>query len=208
MTKNRSTNDPIIVKKYANRRLYDTHASAYVTLDHLSRLVKEEKDFVVQDAKTGEDLTRSVLTQIILEQENKNEGVLPISFLRQIIQFYGESVQSALPSYLELSMNTFMMQQEKWREFLNKSSDDTLHENPFEAQIRRNMSMFEDAMRIFTQPVHQPGAKAEKTPPSEPSQSVTSKTNGADTSEAVAALQQQLEDMQKKIEQLAKGLNS
>ena len=150
MASKKGSSDTIIIKKYANRRLYDTSASAYVTLDHLSRLVREGKDFVVQDAKSGEDLTRTVLAQIIFEQENQQEGVLPISFLRQIIQFYGESFQSMLPTYLEMSMNSFAMQQEKWREYMEKSlQSETGGPSPFEAQIRRNIAVFEETMRMF-----------------------------------------------------------
>ena len=103
--------EPIIIKKYANRRLYDTSSSSYVTLEHLSTLVREGKDFVVQDAKTGEDLTRSVLTQIIFEQENKGGNALPLNFLRQVIRFYGDSVSQALPPYLDMAMNNFTKNQ-------------------------------------------------------------------------------------------------
>lgn len=196
------TADKIIVKKYANRRLYDTNASAYVTLDHLARLVREKKDFIVQDAKTGEDLTRSVLTQIIFEQENREEGVLPISFLRQVIQLYGESVQSVLPSYLELSMNTFISQQEKWREQLEKTMPNSGNGSVFEAQIRHNISLFEETMRLFTTPAasQQTTQKEDATPTPEEE----SNKGNADTSEALSALQQQMADMQAQIAKLAK----
>ena len=108
---------PITIKKYANRRLYNTASSSYVTLEHLSDMVKEGVDFVVYDAKTGEDITRPVLTQIIFEEENRGGGqnLLPIQFLRQLIGFYGNSMQSFLPSYLELSLATFAQQQERMR---------------------------------------------------------------------------------------------
>ena len=111
MSQSSGQDEKIIIKKYANRRLYDTSASAYVTLEHLSELTRQGKEFMVQDAKTGEDLTRAVLAQIIFEQENKKEGVLPVSFLRQLIQFYGDNFQTMLPAYLELSMKTFGQQQ-------------------------------------------------------------------------------------------------
>ncbi len=202
--------DKIIIKKYANRRLYDTNASAYVTLDHLARLVREKKDFIVQDAKSGEDLTRSVLTQIIFEQENREEGVLPISFLRQVIQLYGESIQSVLPSYLELSMNTFLSQQEKWREQLEKSASYSNGGSAFEAQIRHNISLFEDTMRMFTAPAAAQPAKQEKPPeeekkPQPKSENSESQNSSNATNEALSALQQQMADMQQKLEQLSKG---
>lgn len=196
---------PTIIKKYANRRLYDTSASAYVTLDHLSRLVREGREFVVQDAKTGEDLTRSVLTQIIFEQENRQEGVLPLSFLRQIIQFYGESVQSILPAYLEMSMNSFAKQQEQWREHIDKTVGDTAEVSPFEAQIRRNMAMFEETMRMFT-PMGAGLHPAQPTEPSpaKPEDAPKSDTPANDTqADALANLQKQMADMQKQLATLA-----
>ena len=111
---------PVVIKKYANRRLYNTATSSYVTLDHLSQMVKEQTDFVVYDAKTGEDITRSVLTQIIVEEESKGQNLLPIQFLRQLISFYGGQMQSLVPSYLELSLNAFSQQQERMREQFDK----------------------------------------------------------------------------------------
>ncbi len=107
--------EPITIKKYANRRLYNTATSSYVTLDHLCEMVKENVEFVVYDAKTGEDITRSVLTQIIFEEENKGQSMMPIRFLRQLIRFYGDSLQSFVPSYLEVSMETFSRNQEEMR---------------------------------------------------------------------------------------------
>src|SRR5690606_30237171 len=105
----------VVIKKYANRRLYNTATSSYVTLDHLCEMVKEGKEFVVHDAKTNEDITRSVLTQIIFEEEGKGQNLLPIKFLRQLIRFYGDSLQGFVPSYLELSMDSFAREQEKLR---------------------------------------------------------------------------------------------
>ena len=109
--------DKVVIKKYANRRLYNTRSSAYVTLEHLSEMVKEGVDFVVYDAKTNEDITRSVLTQIIFDEENRGgaQNLLPIQFLRQLIRFYGDSMQAFVPSYLELSLNGFTQQQERMR---------------------------------------------------------------------------------------------
>lgn len=194
--------EKIVIKKYANRRLYDTSASAYVTLEHLSELTRQGKEFIVQDAKTGEDLTRAVLAQIIFEQENKKEGVLPVSFLRQLIQFYGDSFQSMLPAYLEMSMKTFNQQQDKWREYMQSAvGEDRAKE--YEEQIRKNMTMFEDAMKFFTPFVPGvPGAPPAAAPsPREEARPSTPPTGV----EAIRALQQQMMDMQRQLAQLATG---
>jgi polyhydroxyalkanoate synthesis repressor PhaR len=202
--------EKIIIKKYANRRLYDTSASAYVTLEHLSELTRQGKDFSVQDAKTGEDLTRAVLAQIIFEQENKKEGVLPVSFLRQLIQFYGDNFQTMLPAYLEMSMKTFNQQQEKWRDYMSTAvgEDKT---KAFEEQIRKNMTMFEDTMKFFAPfvpaaPGAMPGMPgmppAGATPPNPEGGKPATPPTGVD---AIRALQQQMMDMQRQLAQLATG---
>lgn len=195
---NGSHDEKIIIKKYANRRLYDTSASAYVTLEHLSELTRQGKEFTVQDAKTGEDLTRAVLAQIIFEQENKKEGVLPVSFLRQLIQFYGDNFQTMLPAYLELSMKTFGQQQEKWREYMQTALGSEDRAKAFEDQVRKNMAMFEDTMKFFA-PFVPVSPKADETSagakPSTPPTGV----------DAIRALQQQMIDMQKQLAQLATG---
>ncbi len=142
---------PTVIKKYANRRLYDTGRSSYVTLDDLCTMVKEGHDFVVYDAKSGEDLTRQVLTQIIVDQEAKGENLLPISFLRQLIGFYGDSLQSVVPNYLEQSFEVFTNNQEQFRDQINKSLGGMM--NPAAAMeeiTRQNMAMFESAMRAWT----------------------------------------------------------
>src|SRR3974390_509031 len=139
---------PVVIKKYANRRLYNTATSAYVTLEHLSQMVKEKTDFVVYDAKTGEDITRSVLTQIIVEEESKGQTLLPISFLRQLISFYGDSLQGVVPQYLEMSMTQFARNQEQMRRYMQNA----FGFNPFqqfESMGKQNMAMFEKAMRMF-----------------------------------------------------------
>src|ERR1700758_3498657 len=117
MTEEASTTkeDPVIIKKYANRRLYNTQTSSYVTLDHLAQMVKEGTEFEVRDARTGEDITRPVLTQIIFEEEGKGQHLLPIRFLRQLIRFYGDSLQAFVPGYLDLSMDGFTKNQEDMR---------------------------------------------------------------------------------------------
>ena len=198
--------EKIIIKKYANRRLYDTSASAYVTLEHLSELTRQGKEFTVQDAKTGEDLTRAVLAQIIFEQENKKEGVLPVSFLRQLIQFYGDNFQAMLPAYLELSMKTFNQQQEKWREYMNTTVGED-KAKAFEEQVRKNMSMFEDTMKFFAPfvPAGVPGATG-MPPMTPPPRADEAKPSTPPTGvDAIRALQQQMMDMQRQLAQLATG---
>ncbi|MDP1750145.1 MAG: polyhydroxyalkanoate synthesis repressor PhaR [Reyranella sp.] len=140
---------PVVIKKYANRRLYNTATSAYVTLEHLSQMVKDKTDFVVYDAKTGDEITRSVLTQIIFEEESKGgQTLLPIPFLRQLISFYGDSLQGVVPQYLEMSMSQFARNQEQMRSYLQNA----FGFNPFqqfETMGKQNMAMFEEAMRVF-----------------------------------------------------------
>lgn len=141
----------ITIKKYANRRLYDTSASRYVTLDHLRDLVKSDADFEVVDARTGEDLTRGVLAQIIFEEEAKGANLLPVEFLRQLIGFYGDSMQAFVPGYLRMSMENFMRQQEEMREKMSGAmASPTASMQLIEEQTRRNMAMFEQAMRMFS----------------------------------------------------------
>jgi polyhydroxyalkanoate synthesis repressor PhaR len=197
--------EKIIIKKYANRRLYDTSASAYVTLEHLSELTRQGKEFTVQDAKTGEDLTRAVLAQIIFEQENRKEGVLPVSFLRQLIQFYGDNFQTMLPAYLELSMKTFTQQQEKWREYMTASVGED-KAKAFEDQVRKN---FEDTMKFFAPFVPAvPGAarpedvSSSSPPPSAAGNGAAPLPTGMD---AIRAMQQQMMEMQRQLALMATG---
>ncbi|MBL4695829.1 MAG: polyhydroxyalkanoate synthesis repressor PhaR [Rhizobiaceae bacterium] len=148
---------PIVIKKYANRRLYNTGSSAYVTLEDLAGMVKAGEDFVVQDAKSQEDLTRSVLTQIIFEQEGKDgQNLLPISFLRQLIGYYGGSMQTMVPSYLEFSMDSFAKEQNKMQEQMTKMMGGTALPNMpgmdlsvIEAQVQKNTEMFQNALGMF-----------------------------------------------------------
>ncbi len=141
---------PITIKKYANRRLYNTATSSYVTLDHLCQMVKDGKDFVVYDAKTGEDITRSVLTQIIVEEESKGQNLLPISFLRQLIGFYGDNMQWVVPRYLEYSMQAFARNQEQMRDYFQNTLGGMFPFGTFEEVGKQNLAMFERAMRMFT----------------------------------------------------------
>ena len=142
------TEGPVIIKKYANRRLYNTQTSSYVTLDHLAAMVKEGTEFEVQDARTGEDITRSVLTQIIFEEEAKGQSLLPIKFLRQLIRFYGDSLQSFVPGYLDMSMEGFTKNQGAMRDRIAEAmgGGNQMVEN----LTRQNMALFENAMKMFT----------------------------------------------------------
>ena len=140
---------PVIVKKYANRRLYNTATSSYVTLEDLATMIKEGGDFVVQDAKTGEDLTRSVMTQIIVEQEQKGQNLLPISFLRQLISFYGDSMQFLVPGYLEQTMVAFARNQEQMRKNL-RATFGMFPFGQFEEMSKQNMVLFEQALKMLS----------------------------------------------------------
>ncbi|GGG19984.1 polyhydroxyalkanoate synthesis repressor PhaR [Caldovatus sediminis] len=162
---------PVVVKKYANRRLYNTEASSYVTLEDLARMVRQGRDFVVYDAKTGEDITRSVLTQIIVEEESKGQNLLPTAFLRQLIAFYGDSLQSLVPRYLEFAMAGFARQQEQMRRAMEQTMGGfglpfaTPSLSNLEEMGKQNMAMLERAMSLFSpfrpgaaEPSRSPGA--------------------------------------------------
>ena len=181
--------EPVTIKKYANRRLYNTGTSTYVTLEDLAVMVKDGEDFVVYDAKTGDDITRSVLTQIIFEQENKGQNLLPINFLRQLIRFYGDSVQLLVPRYLEASIDMFTRDQEKYREQMSKSLGAGGF-NLIEEQVRRNMEIFERAFTMFL-----PFAQKEGS------------TEEAGGGEEINELKRQVTEMQKRLERLADRSN-
>ena len=186
----------VVIKKYANRRLYNTASSSYVTLEHLADMVKKGIDFVVYDAKTNEDITRTVLTQIIFEEESQGQSLLPIQFLRQLIGFYGNSMQAFVPSYLELSLAAFAQQQEQLRSQL-AAFGQTAGMGVYEEQVRQNLALFDRAMKMFS-PFNfaragQPPAPPQVPPPkSEPSQE-----------DAMAELRKRMEEMQAQIEKLA-----
>jgi len=153
--KNSGTNEdgtavPVTIKKYANRRLYNTSTSSYVTLDHLCQMVKDEIDFVVYDAKSGEDITRAVLTQIIVEEESKGQNLLPIGFLRQLIGFYGNNMQQMLvPPYLEATMQSFSKNQEKMQDMMEGTFGTVFPFAPLEEMSKQNLAMFERAFQFF-----------------------------------------------------------
>ena len=145
-----SDRSQITIKKYANRRLYNTATSCYVTLDYLSQLVKAGADFAVFDAKTGEDITRSVLTHIIVEEEAKGHSMLPVSFLRHLISFYGDSLQVVVPRYLDQAMQAFAHNQENMRNYLRGAFDPLMPFATFEEMGKQQLALFEQAMRMFT----------------------------------------------------------
>ena len=188
------TEGPVAIKKYANRRLYNTGTSTYVTLEDLATMVKNGEDFTVSDAKTGEDITRSVLVQIIFEQENKEgaENLLPIKFLRQLIGFYGGSMQKFVPSYLEVSLESFTREQEKFRQQITQAFGATPFGPLVEDQVRRNMEMFKQAFSMFT-----PFARHGETSRARPKP----RRSASDLDE----LKRQLTEMQKKIDKLGNG---
>src|ERR1700740_2640935 len=144
-----SDHRPVVVKKYANRRLYNTATSSYVTLDDLARMIKDGGDFVACDAKTGEAITRSVLTQIIVEQEQKGQNLLPISFLRQLISLYGDSMQFLVPGYLEQAMTSFARNQEQMRDSL-RATFGMFPFGQFEEIGKQNMALFERALKMLS----------------------------------------------------------
>ena len=144
----RPPGEKIVIQKYANRRLYNKATSSYITLEDLSTMVKDGVDFVVYDAKSGEDITRKVLTQIIFEEEGRGQNLLPIQFLRQLIGFYGDRMQAFLPSFLELSLDSFIRQQERLQGQWSAVTPPAL--GAFDEQIRQNMALFDRAMKMFT----------------------------------------------------------
>ena len=154
---------PVVVKKYANRRLYNTASSSYVTLEDLAKMTKEGGDFVVYDAKTGEDITRSVLTQIIVEQEQKGQNLLPISFLRQLISFYGDSMQFLVPGYLEQAMIAFARNQEQMRNNL-RATFGVFPFGQFEEMGKQNMALFERALKMLSPYARENAGQAEPPP--------------------------------------------
>ena len=189
----------VVIKKYANRRLYNTATSTYVTLDDLSEMVKKGTDFVVYDAKTGEEITRSVLTQIIFEEENKGQNLLPVNFLRQLIRFYGDSMQAFVPGYLEFSLDSLTKEQDKFRQQIMEAWG----QDPFKAveeHTKRNMAMFTDAVRMFNPfAAVMPGQKAS----AEPGRSAQGPAQAG--RDDLQALKDQLSAMQRKIDAISNG---
>jgi polyhydroxyalkanoate synthesis repressor PhaR len=196
-TKPPKKGEPVTIKKYANRRLYNTATSSYVTLDHLCDMVKAGQDFVVFDAKSGDDITRSVLTQIIFEEESKGQNLLPIRFLRQLIGFYGDSLQSFVPSYLEISMETFARNQEEMRKRIGEAWGGTTAFKDWEEQARNNMQLFQQAFRMFTP--FMPNLTRE----------TEAKPNGpAGEGEASERAREEISDLKRQLQAMQKQLNA
>jgi polyhydroxyalkanoate synthesis repressor PhaR len=176
----------VTIKKYANRRLYNTASSSYITLEDLAGMVRENVEFQVLDAKTGDDITHSILTQIIMDEEANGEQMLPVSFLRQLIGMYGNSMQAMMPSYLEASMANFRDNQSKIREAFEKGISAT----PFAAIHETNMAMMRAAADVFL-----PGVGKPKDKPATPA---------APANDELAQLREQMAAMQKKLDELGK----
>jgi polyhydroxyalkanoate synthesis repressor PhaR len=194
----------ITIKKYANRRLYNTATSSYVTLDHLAEMVKEGAEFVVTDAKTGEDITRSVLTQIIVEQEGKGQNLLPIKFLRQIIGFYGDSLGGLLPRYLEGSMEAFSQNESHMRRAMQDTFKGLFPMTRLEDMGKQNMALFENAMKMFN-PFGTMGGTSAGGAPRTPAQPSAPQNAPPAKSDDIDALRSQLNAMQSQLERLVKG---
>jgi|SRR5687768_10521616 len=186
-----------VVKKYANRRLYNTATSSYVTLDDLSKMVRAGEEFVVYDAKSGEDLTRSILTQIILEEDGKGRNLLPINFLRQLIGYYDDSLRAFLPRYLELSMENFAANQEQIRRYIEGTFGQFFPMGQFEDMARQNMALFQRAATMFTPP------KGEHAAPGGPAGNAhdpaSEMASALGTAAEIKALSDKIEDLQKQI---------
>jgi polyhydroxyalkanoate synthesis repressor PhaR len=191
---------PITIKKYANRRLYNTATSSYVTLDHLAQMVKDGTDFVVYDAKTGEDITRQVLTQIIVEEESKGQNLLPISFLRHLISFYGDSLQAIVPRYLDYSMQSFARNQEQMRTYMRDALNGLMPFGRFEEMGKQNMALFESAMKMFS-----PFYKGDAGKPGDAGAGSADKDTGSSANEELDDLRAKINQMQKQLDELTSG---
>lgn len=187
MKKSATAGGPVIIKKYANRRLYNTETSSYITLDHLAAMTREGRDFKVVDAKTDEDITHNVLTQIIMEEESRGSQMLPVNFLRQLIALYGDSMQAMVPGYLEASMESFKRNQEQFK----SAVEGAFANSPFAEMAKRNMAMFEAASAAFKP--GQPGAPG-----------AAAEAPAAESGDDVSALKAELARLQDKIEKLGK----
>ena len=196
--------EPVVIKKYANRRLYNTDTSTYVTLDDLAAMVKSGRDFVVFDAKTGDDLTHSVLTQIIVEQESRmgSQTLLPIPFLRQLIRFYGDGIERLVPSYLQISLDTLTKEQERFRKAFAGAFTPAGAFEAYQEQARKNLAMFEQAMSMFS-PFGQVKSAAAK--PDEEAKGKTEAPASGVAPDELGELKVQLAAMQAKLEQLARN---
>ncbi|HVP84841.1 MAG TPA: polyhydroxyalkanoate synthesis repressor PhaR [Rhizomicrobium sp.] len=200
MAEDQQGEGPVVIKKYANRRLYNTQTSSYVTLDHLAQMVKDGTEFEVRDARTGEDITRSVLTQIIFEEEAKGQNLLPIQFLRRLIRFYGDSLQAFVPGYLDMTMESFSKNQDAMKDRIAEAFGGG--NQVLENMTRQNLAMFERAMKMFSPfGMAASGAKGEE----------PARANGAPASEAkpkssedITELKSEMEAMRRQLAELAR----
>jgi polyhydroxyalkanoate synthesis repressor PhaR len=186
--------DNVVIKKYANRRLYNTATSAYVTLEDLARMVREGTEFVVYDAKTNDDLTRQILTQIIFEEESRGEALLPVQFLRQLIGFYGGQMQGVLPSYLEMSLDNFSRSQEQIRGQFSRAFGGTPGAGLMDEAVKRNMALFTEAMKMwpgFSAVARQPAPAETETPPP--------------AADPLNEMRRQMDEMRAQLDKLSKG---
>ncbi|HST92534.1 MAG TPA: polyhydroxyalkanoate synthesis repressor PhaR [Brevundimonas sp.] len=183
--------ETVVIKKYANRRLYNTATSAYVTLEDLAKMVREGTEFVVYDAKTNDDLTRQILTQIIFEEESRGEALLPVQFLRQLIGFYGGQMQGVLPGYLEMSLENFSRQQEQIRGQFSKAFGAAPGAGLMDEAVKRNMVMFSEAMKMW------PGFNA-MTPPAQAAAPTAAPADPLDE------MRRQMDEMRSQLDRLSK----
>ncbi|WP_312134877.1 polyhydroxyalkanoate synthesis repressor PhaR [Brevundimonas sp.] len=190
----------VVIKKYANRRLYNTATSSYVTLDDLAQMVRQGIEFTVHDAKSNEDLTRQILTQIIFEQENRGEALLPVQFLRQLIGYYGDNMQAVLPSYLEMSLDRFTRQQDELRQQFTKVFAQTPGSNIMEEAVRQNMAIFERTMRMFPGFGYQPAST--ETPASADAADDNKATSKDDD---LSEMRRQMDAMREQLDRLSKS---
>ncbi len=198
MTHNTAEEPPVVIKKYANRRLYDTKSSTYVTLEHLAEMVKDGIEFEVRDARSGEDITRSVLTQIIFEEEAKGQNLLPVRFLRQLIKFYGDSLQAFVPGYLDLSMESFAKHQDEMRRRMAEALGGG--GQAIENMARQNLALFERTMRMFA-PFGYSGREPQN---SERPDNTAGQAKPA-SSDEVSALKDEIEAMRRQLAEIARN---
>jgi len=193
---------PITIKKYANRRLYNTATSSYVTLDHLCQMVKQGVDFVVYDAKTGEDITRSVLTQIIVEEEGKGQNLLPISFLKQLIGFYGDNLQFLVPRYLEQAMQSFARNQEQMRQYMQGTFGQIFPFANLEEMGKQNIALFERTMKMFSP--FGPGERERERREGDRGNAAGQEEPETETGQRLDDLKEQVQALQRQLDALAK----
>ena len=198
VTHNNAEEPPVVIKKYANRRLYNTKSSTYVTLEHLAEMVKDGIEFEVRDARTGENITRSVLTQIIFEEEAKGQNLLPIRFLRQLIKFYGDSLQAFVPGYLDLSMESFAKHQDEMRRRMTEAFGGG--GQALEAMARQNLALFEKTMRMFA-----PFGHSAREPQSERRPDNSSGPAKPASSDEVTELKEQIEAMRRQLAEIVRN---